>query len=247
MVVTSPPYNVGLDYSDHNDAMKYEDYLEWMRNISIEIFRVLVDGGRFALNIAPTSIADFCPVHHDLCTMLRNLGFIMRTEIIWYKQTMRSRTAWGSWKSPNNPHIIPSWEYVFVFSKKQWNLPGDPTDIDITTEEFKRFSDGHWFIRPETRKRQPYLKGRKSGTHPAAFPEELVYRLLKYYSYRNNVILDMFGGTGTVAAVALKTNRQFIHFDNSVDYNEIAKKRISAINIEVESRHMTLFPADSLA
>ena len=79
-------------------------------------------GGRFALNVAPTSIKDFRPVHYDMARDLMELGFIMRTEILWYKQTMRRRTAWGSWKSPRNPHMVPSWEYVLVFCKGSWTL-----------------------------------------------------------------------------------------------------------------------------
>ena len=113
-----------------------------------------------------------------------------RTEIIWYKQTMLKRTAWGSWKSPANPHIVPSWEYVLVFSKEKDRLDGNYKDADITSQEFRDFSDGLWKIQPE----------RQRNGHPAPFPEDLIYRLVKFYSYRGNTVLDMFGGTGTVAA-----------------------------------------------
>lgn len=236
LAITSPPYNVGLDYDGHNDRLSYDDYREWLRPIWQELHRVLVPGGRFCLNITPTSIKNFQPVHYDLAHDLRQLGFIMRTEILWYKQTMRRRTAWGSFRSPANPHIIPSWEYVLVFSKGSWSLPGDKKNADITSEEFIKFSDGFWAIRPETKGRQPFLKSlygkksearnQKSEGHPAPFPEELIYRLIKFYSYRGNVVLDPFGGTGTVAAVAKKTGRQFIHIDRSAKYCQIAAARI---------------------
>jgi DNA modification methylase len=207
----------------------------------------LVEGGRFALNIAPTSIKDFRPIHYDMARQLRDLGFIMRTEILWYKQTMRRRTAWGSWKSPRNPHIVPSWEYVLVFSKGSWTLEGNKLDADITGEEFIKFSDGVWQIPPETRGRQPFLnslyppRSRKSeirnpkhetnlkskiALHPAPFPEELIYRLIKFYSYKDNVVLDPFGGTGTVAAVAARTGRHFVHIDRSAKYCAAAGKRL---------------------
>jgi DNA modification methylase len=150
----------------------------------------------------------------------------------------------NSWKQPSNPHIIPSWEYVYVFSKDQWNLPGNKADADITAEEFKKFSDGFWSIRPETRHRQPFLKGRIPGKHPAAFPEELVYRLMKFLSYRGNVILDPFGGTGTVAAVAAKNDRNYVHIDTSANYNEIARKRVLYALREKEENAMSLFPAE---
>ena len=239
LAITSPPYNVGLEYDDHNDRMSYNEYLAWLQPVWRELHRVLVDGGRFALNIAPTSIKDFKPIHYDMAAQLRSLGFIMRTEILWYKQTMRRRTAWGSWKSPSNPHIIPSWEYVLVFSKGQWKLAGDPNEADITGNEFLNYSDGFWKIQPETRGRQPFLnslyppKSRrkpsetKAEAHPAPFPEELIYRLIKFYSYRGNVVLDPFGGTGTVAVVAKKTERHFIHVDVSKKYCQIAARRLA--------------------
>lgn len=216
LAITSPPYNLGINYDVHNDNLAYERYLEWMKNVWLETKRVLVPGGRFALNIAPTSIKNFRPIHHDFSNQLRDMDIIMRTEIIWYKQTMRRRTAWGSWKSPANPHIVPSWEYVLVFSKGSWTLDSDSKDADITDDEFMRFSDGFWYIPPESQRRG----------HPTPFPEELIYRLIKFYTYKGNTVFDMFGGTGTVAVVAQKTGRHFIHIDVSPKYCEIAEQRL---------------------
>src|ERR1041385_6009937 len=158
LAITSPPYNVGVAYDGHDDNKSYAEYLAWLLPIWKELKRVLVPGGRFALNIAPTSIKNFRPIHYDMAAQLRRLSFIMRTEILWYKQTMRRRTAWGSFRSASNPHIIPSWEYVLVFSKGSWFLEGDKADADISSEEFIKFSDGFWEIRPETMGRQPFLK-----------------------------------------------------------------------------------------
>jgi len=216
LAVTSPPYNLGISYDNHDDSLGYDNYLEWMKKVWIETKRVLVPGGRFALNIAPTSIKNFRPIHHDFSNQLREIGMTMRTEIIWYKQTMRRRTAWGSWKSPSNPHIVPSWEYVLVFCKDSWALEGDSKDRDITNDEFMRFSDGFWYIPPESQRRG----------HPTPFPEMLIYRLIKFYTYRGNVVLDMFGGTGTVAEVAQKTDRHFIHIDISQKYCQVAEQRL---------------------
>lgn len=217
LAITSPPYNVGKDYDSHNDKMNYEDYLNWLNKVWIETKRILIPGGRFCLNIAPTGIKDFVPIHQDFTNQLRKIGMIFRTEIIWYKQTMLKRTAWGSFKSPSNPHIVPSWEYVLIFSKGQNRLEGNPEYADITKEEFMKFSDGMWYIPPETQR----------NGHPAPFPEELIYRLIKFYSYKGNTVLDMFGGTGTVAVVAKKTGRNFIHIDISKEYCKVAAKRLS--------------------
>jgi DNA modification methylase len=216
LAITSPPYNVRIPYRGYEDDLPPDEYLRWLREVWAELHRVLVPGGRFVLNVAPTSIKDFRPIHHDLSRDLRELGYIMRTEIIWYKQTMGRRTAWGSWRSPSNPHIIPSWEYVLVFSKGQWRLEGDPRAVDITAREFETYSDGFWHIPPE----------RKRHGHPAPFPEELIERLVKFYSYRGNVVVDMFGGTGTVAAVARRLGRHYLHIDSSADYCQQAAERV---------------------
>jgi len=217
LAITSPPYNVGKDYDNHNDKMDYKEYLDWLKKVWMETKRILIPGGRFALNIAPTGIRDFVPIHHDFTNQMRKIGMKFRTEIIWYKQTMLKRTAWGSFKSPANPHIVPSWEYVLIFSKEQDRLDGNFRKADITKDEFMDFSDGFWKISPET----------KRNGHPAPFPEELIYRLIKFYSYKGNTVLDMFGGTGTVAVVAYKTERHFVHIDISEEYNKIASKRLN--------------------
>lgn len=216
LAITSPPYNVGKDYDNHNDKMAYQDYLDWLNEVWKETKRVLVPGGRFALNIAPTGIKEFVPLHHDFTNQFRKLGMKFRTEIIWYKQTMLKRTAWGSFKSPANPHIVPSWEYVLIFSKEKDRLDGDDKMADITKHEFMKFSDGFWQIWPETQRKD----------HPAPFPEELIYRLIKFYSYRGSNILDMFGGTGTVAVVAVKTERNYLHIDISPQYCKVSKDRV---------------------
>lgn len=224
LAITSPPYNVGKNYDNHNDRMDYQEYLNWLEKVWRETKRVLVPGGRFALNIAPTGIKDFVPIHHDFTNQMRKIGMKFRTEIVWYKQTMLKRTAWGSFKSPANPHIVPSWEYVLIFTKEKDRLDGDPKEADITKEEFMNFSDGFWKIQPET----------KRNGHPAPFPEELIYRLIKFYSYRGNTVLDVFGGTGTVAAVAFKNKRHFIHIDISEEYNKIAQTRLDKVKNQLK-------------
>jgi DNA modification methylase len=254
LAITSPPYNVGLQYDANDDRMPYDDYLSWLSEFWTELYRVIVPGGRFALNVAPTSIKDFRPIHYDMARDLMRIGFIMRTEILWYKQTMRRRTAWGSWKSPRNPHMVPSWEYVLVFSKGSWTLEGRKEDSDITAEEFIRYSDAFWPIAPETRGRQPFLKSlypprngrkvpaKKAEGHPAPFPEELIKRLIRFYCYKGNVVLDPFGGTGTVAAVARRYDRNFVHLDISKKYCSIAAQRIAAEIEEPQGRSARVRP-----
>ena len=118
-----------------------------------------------------------------------------------------------------------------VFSKNGDKLHGDSENADITSDEFKKFSDGFWEIQPE----------RQRKGHPAPFPEELIYRLIKFYSYRGNVVLDMFGGTGTVAAVSSENGRKFIHVDLSKEYcrtarDRLKKKRIRTVQTFIRNK-----------
>lgn len=218
MAITSPPYNVGAGYIDYSDDREYGEYRDWLSRVWKETRRVLVPGGRFALNIAPTSIAHYRPVHMDLSEDVEEAGLQPRTEIIWYKQNMTAkRTAWGSFRSPRHPHVIPSWEYVLIFHKDQWKLEGDRLKADISSADFVAWSDGMWRIAPATA---------HHADHPAAFPEQLIRRLLLYFTYQENTVLDMFGGTGTVATVAKQLGRHFIHIDESPTYCAAAIQRL---------------------
>jgi len=219
LIITSPPYNLNLNYAEYEDNLSHDEYISRLTNVREECKRILVSGWKLIINIAPTGIKDFNPLHVDMVNICRWLGFFFRAEILWYKQTIRNRTARWSWMSPSNPHVLPSREYVLVFQKDQALLPWDKSKIDITADEFKKWSDAHRYIPPET-----IRKG-----HPAPFPEELIYRLIKLYSYQENIILDPFWWTGTVAFVAKKLNRQFIHIDITEQYNEVAKQRLDKI------------------
>ncbi len=220
LIITSPPYNVGKPYKNHYDNMPYKEYLDWLEKVWFECYRVLIKGGRICINV-PSVTADgqYQPLFVDVVNQMRKIGYIMRGDILWYKQAISKRTAWGSWKSPSNPYVVQPYEFVLVFSKEEKKLEGEPKKIDITKEEFIEFSNSFWDIKPQT---QP--KG-----HPAPFPEKLIYRLVKFYSYIDNIVLDPFGGTGTVPVVSVKTERKYIYIDNCREYCEIAEKNIKIV------------------
>ncbi|MGQ9630439.1 MAG: DNA-methyltransferase [bacterium] len=92
-----------------------------------------------------------------------------------------------------------------------------PEDCDLDSEEFMKYTRSVWVFAPESRK--------KIG-HPAPFPEELPYRLIKFYSYKGNIVLDMFAGSGTTGLVAKKLGRNFILIDNSREYCKLAAERL---------------------
>ena len=130
--------------------------------------------------------------------------------------------AWcgNSWVSCSNPTIRRTHEYIICFSKGDWRLEGDSELSDMTKDEFCEYTLSTWFISPETR---------KIAGHPASFPEELVKRLVKLFSYRGDLILDPFNGSGTTTYVAKKFARNYIGIDISKDYCQFARERITTI------------------
>ena len=147
-------------------------------------------------------------------------GMIWRGEIIWLKNNLRKLTAWGSWKSPSCPYLSYPFEFIEVFSKDTLKHPGNKEDIDITKDEFIKYVNGHWSMAPETKM--------KDYGHPAMFPEELVERCLKLFSYKGDVVLDPFNGAGTTTFVANKLGRKYIGIDMSETYCKVAESRIES-------------------
>lgn len=217
IVLTSPPYNYGMEYDEHNDNNKSEEYLEQIFNVFFECNRVLKYGGRLIINIQP-NYKQYYPTHHKITQRMIEKGMIWRGEIIWLKNNLKKLTAWGSWKSPSCPYLSYPFEFIEVFSKGSLKHIGDKENIDITKDEFIKYVNGHWSMAPETRM--------KEYGHPAMFPEELVERCLKLFSYKGDVVLDPFNGVGTTTFVANKLERRYIGIDISKSYCEIAKQRI---------------------
>lgn len=229
LIFTSPPYNVNINYKNYSDDSQYEAYLDWLKNIFNECKRVLVTGGRLAINIdATTNVKEQRDKEYVRCiyahlyNIMRDLDFNFRTEICWYKQNaVGKKTAWGSYMSPSNPTIRRNHEYILVWSKDQWRMDGDTDMIDITKDEFHKYTLSLWAIVPETRK----LIG-----HPAPFPEELAYRMIKLFTYRNDLVLDIFNGTGTTTAVAARCGRRWCGIDNAKEYVQFATNRTEQEN-----------------
>ena len=218
IAITSPPYNLDKPYSNHNDLMDYNEYLDWTGRVWKETNRVLVKGGRLCINMGENKRQSITyPTYSAFIQQCVDLKMLYRGTIIWNKNSAAKHCAWGSWNSCSNPHIVPRHEYIIIFSKRQWKLEGNPADGDLDSEEFMKYTRSVWVFTPESKK--------KIG-HPAPFPEELPYRLIKFYSYKGNIILDMFAGSGTTGLVARKLERNFILIDNSMEYCKLAAKRL---------------------
>ena len=218
LAITSPPYNLEKDYEHHDDDLDDHEYLEWMESVWKATLRVLVDGGRLCINIGENKRQYISQPHFSaFISQCVSLGMLYRGTIIWNKNSAAKHCAWGSWKSCSNPHIVPRHEYIIIFSKGQWKLEGASERCDITDKEFMEFTRSVWAMATESKKRIG---------HPAPFPEELPRRLIKYYCYQGDTVLDMFGGSGTVGVVASQLNRGFVLIDSSPAYCKIAKARI---------------------
>lgn len=223
LIITSPPYNFGHAYAQdpHDDTHEWNRYFEKLLGVWQECVRVLRPGGRMAVNIQPL-FSDYVPTHHLISHQLAGLGLLWKAEFLWEKNNYNAKyTSWGSWKSPSMPYIKYTWEFIEVFDKETHKKAGRREDIDITAEEFKEWVLGKWSFPPEIQM--------KNFSHPAMFPEELPRRLMKLFSYKNDIILDPFNGAGTTTLVAWKLHRRFIGIDVSERYCDIALQRLSAV------------------
>lgn len=220
IIITSPPYNFGLSYDDDSteDTVNWTVYFARLKKMWELCHRVLKPSGRICINVQPL-FSDYMPSHHIISSQLLEIGFLWKGEILWEKNNYNCKyTAWGSWKSPSMPYLKYTWEFVEIFSKETHKKIGDKKNIDITADEFKKWVYAKWSIAPE--------RNMKKLGHPAMFPEELVMRLLKLFSYQGDIVLDPFNGVGTTTLVCKKLKRKFIGIDISSKYCEVAKRRL---------------------
>ncbi len=212
----------------NKDALYWQDYFDKLNRIWKDCCRVLKPGGRICVNIQPL-FSDYMPTHHIISNQLLELGLLWKAEILWEKHNYNCKyTAWGSWKSPSMPYLKYTWEFIEVFCKESHKKEGAADKIDISGDEFKKWVYAKWDIAPES--------NMKKYNHPAMFPEELVVRLLKLFSYQDDVVLDPFNGVGTTTLVAYKLKRRYIGIDISAEYCKTAKERL-----ETEQRQLKLF------
>ncbi len=218
LIFTSPPYNFGLEYENHKDGINWNEYFSKLFAIFAECIRVLKYGGRIVVNVQPL-FSDYIPIHHIISNFFMRNKLIWKGEIIWEKHNYNCKyTAWGSWKSPSNPYLKYTWEFLEIFSKGTLTHSGSKQLADISADEFKKWVYAKWDIAPER-------DMRKYG-HPAMFPEELAKRVIKLFSYKGDVVLDPFNGVGTTTVVAKKLGRIYLGIDISEEYCRKAEERI---------------------
>lgn len=218
LIVTSPPYNVDIQYNSHDDTISYEEYLEFSEKWLSRCFKWLKDDGRFCLNI-PLDInkGGQQSVGADLTTIAKTIGFKYHSTIVWNEGNISRRTAWGSWLSASAPYVIAPVELIVILYKKRWKKTSGSRKSDITKKEFMEWTNGLWTFSGESKK--------KIG-HPTPFPIELPRRCTKLFSFVGDVVLDPFLGSGTTLIAAYLNNRKAIGIDTDISYCSLAKNRL---------------------
>ncbi len=215
LMVTSPPYNVKKEY---DEDLSLEEYRTLLKTVFKETYKKLVTGGRACINVANLGRKPYIPLHSYIIEDMLDIGFFMRGEIIWNKASSASpSTAWGSWLSAANPVLRDIHEYILVFSKESFSRKRGNKIDTIASEDFIEWTKSVWTF--------PAVSARSIG-HPAPFPEELPHRLIQLYTFKDDVVLDPFCGSGTACLAAIKDGRHYIGYDIEEKYVQLANQRI---------------------
>lgn len=224
LMVTSPPYNASKEY---DKDLSLEEYRGFLKRVFSETYRVLVTGGRACVNLANLGRKPYIPLHAYLIQDMLEIGFQMRGEIIWDKAaSAAASTAWGSWRAATNPVLRDVHEYILIFSKEAFARKAHGRESTIERDEFLEWTKSVWRI--------PAASARLVG-HPAPFPLELPERLIKLYSYRGDVVLDPFVGSGTTCVAALQNRRSYVGYETEPAYLQLAEQRIRAAQAELDA------------
>jgi site-specific DNA-methyltransferase (adenine-specific) len=234
LVVTSPPYFAGKAYEEElgegHIPATYVEYLTMLEDVFAECVDKLEPGGRIAVNVANLGRKPYRSLSADVIGILQDrLGLLLRGEVIWRKaRGAGGNCAWGSFKKPANPVLRDLTERVVIASKGRFDRAVDakeraqrdlPSVATTTADEFMDATLDLWELAPESATRV---------NHPAPFPVELPQRLIELYTYRGDVVLDPFMGSGTSAVAAVRTGRHYLGYDTDEHYAKAARERVAA-------------------
>jgi len=241
LVITSPEY-FGASMWKHN--ISYEKYLADLNQVWKECFRILKPDGKLIINVADISTSTeffgrrkIYPTHSNIIKNCEEIGFDYYDFAIWYKPNREFHKVYGSYPYPTNFQFNILTEYILIFrkwvSKKYFNkrkIP--PKDIKkesrIDKKEWFDLVGNVWEINLVVKINS---RGENRFGHIAPFPEEIPRRLIKLYSFKNDVVLDPFTGSGTVAVVAKAMNRYYIGYEINKDYYELSNNRLLQLRL----------------
>ncbi len=232
LVVTSPPYFAGKEYEavlgEGHVPVDYEAYLRMLHDVFGRCFDKLEPGGRIAVNVANLGRKPYRSLSRDVIDLLEGLGYLLRGEVIWQKSHAAGGScAWGTYQRPGNPVLRDVSERIVVASKGRFDralTPGQrssaglPSEGTMTMDEFVDATIDVWDI--------PTESATRIG-HPAPFPVELPRRLIELYTYRGDLVLDPFMGSGSTALASIRTERHYVGFDTDETYVALAERRIA--------------------
>lgn len=227
LTVTSPPYYVGKEYEKYLPTLN--DYKQMLCDVFKEVVRVTVPGGKICINLGDIAVGskynggipEELMIMHNLADYLRELDTYLYARIIWEKDDPWQNSSHVTFHNKIQHaeyRVLPAWEYLFVFRKgKIKRMDKSPEDGRwITKDEWKKWVHGVWEIRSV----------RKNDFHEAMFPDELVRRCIKMYSFPGDTVLDPFMGRGTVGSVARRLERNYIGYELNPRYVRLAESLI---------------------
>jgi len=222
LIITSPPYDVGIKYEDYNDNIPYSEYLDFTKKWLSQCYDFAKKDGRFCLNIPlDKNKGGQQSVCADITTIAKKVGWKYHSTVIWNEQNISRRTACGSFQRASAPYVIAPVEVIVLLYKKQW-AKEEKGESDIAKKEFIEWTNGVWNFSGESKRRVG---------HPAPFPIELPRRCIKLFSYVDDVVLDPFMGSGTTLIACLETGRTGIGVEIDERYCKLAVKRLKKCGI----------------
>lgn len=218
LIITSPPYNLDIDYKSHDDKLDYDEYLKFTKKWLKKCLLLLKNDGRMCLNVPlDTNKGGHRSIGADITEIAKQVGWKYHSTVIWNEGNISKSSAWGSWLSASSPYVIAPVELIIILYKDTWKKLSGSRKNDITKTEFVSWTNGVWTFKGESKK--------KIG-HPAPFPIELPKRCIKLFSYIGDTVLDPFMGSGSTVIAAKQLNRNGIGIDKERDYCELAMHRI---------------------
>lgn len=220
LIVTSPPYGIGLHGSDAGSELDWSAYLSNARAWAYAMFEVAhPEHGRLCLNVPlDKTKGSREPVYADWVQVLRAVGWRYESTIVWKEGNVSNHQARGSVASPNAPHAVAPVETILVMYRGEWNRGEAQRQADIRELDWIDWLSTTWQFAGEHR----YRVG-----HMAPFPEELPRRLIQLFSFPGDLVADPFVGSGTTAVVAWKLGRRFVGSDIDPECVSLAQARVA--------------------